>query len=166
MTYLSIGNCGQSSSNLEYLLSLTPALVHLKLVSFRPIFQSIFNDSYWEKFIRIKLPRLRKFEFFFAFDLKYLNKKTKNGINRLPATFQTPFWTDDQCCLVICDYVLEKAKFRFYTTPICIDDFDKQSIRCEISTRDNVCRLILPSIENVIDSINIKVCHKRKQFVY
>ncbi len=158
MIYLSIGNCAQSSSNLEYLLSLTPALVHLKLVSFRPTFHSIFNAFDWEQFIRIKLPLLRKFEFFFIYDLTNPNDNTANNFSSPIAAFQTPFWMDDQRCFVIYDYVLNKSMFRFYTTPICIDDLDNQSTRCEVSIRDNACRLIFPSTESVINFTDIKVC--------
>jgi len=158
LTHLSIGNCRQSSSNLEYLLSLTPALVHLKLVSFRPTFYSIFNAVYWKQFMQIKLPLLRKFEFFFTLDLKNSNDDTANRDNALIAAFQTSFWIDDQRCCFTYDYVTRELKFTFYTTPICIDDFDNQSIRYEVSSRDNTCRLILPSTENMINSININVC--------
>jgi hypothetical protein len=108
--------------------------------------------------MQIKLPLLRKFEFVFTLDLKGSNDDTANRNNALIAAFQTSFWIDDQRCCFTYDYVTKELKFRFYTTPICIDDFDNQSIRYEVSSRDNACRLILPSTENMINSININVC--------
>lgn len=161
LTYLSIGNCAQSTLNLEYLLSLTPALGHLKLVSSLPMVHSIFDVSCLEQCIRTKLLQLKKFEFVFIFDLKNSNDNIANNLNSLIDAFQTSFWLKDQHCFLTCDYLLNKSKFRLYTTPICIDDdFDKQSSRCELSTQDNICRMILPPTDDMIDRFDIKVCQE------
>jgi hypothetical protein len=157
LTCLSIDNCTQSIRDLEYLFSLTPALVHLKLVSSRSTFDSIFSGSYWEQFIRIKLPELKKFDFFFTCHLETKTEGITNGFMPFIVEFQAPFWVDKQRWFVKCDYALEVSKFRLYTTPICIDNFDNQSTRWEVSLMDNMHRLTVDPTNTTFSATRFKV---------
>ena len=53
--------------HIEVILSHTPLLIHLKVVHGNDaIGRTFFDGSRWENFIQLKLPQLKKFEFFFS----------------------------------------------------------------------------------------------------
>jgi hypothetical protein len=62
LTSLILNRWWLSIDKLDVLLSLTPSLVHLKVIAVR----STFKDQFWKESIQTKLPLLRKFEFSFT----------------------------------------------------------------------------------------------------
>ncbi|CAF1048912.1 unnamed protein product, partial [Didymodactylos carnosus] len=88
---LTMNNSTISMVAVESLLSLTPSLMHLKLISKNSYhFQSISNGSRWEEVIQSKLPELETFEFFFA--QKYRRRNLPLDIESVIEPFRRPFW--------------------------------------------------------------------------
>ncbi len=157
---LTIGDCQLPLRDLEFLLSLTPSLICLKLVSSRSVFDSIFDGSYWEHFIQNKLLLLKKFEFFFT-----CNVNESNGITHFDSLilpFQTSFWLNNKHWLVTCDCTPRELKTRLYTTPVCKIDVKTKSPIFEVSSTNSNCRLVLHSDEEV--SLNMDTSLRVYQF--
>jgi len=155
LSSLTINHCSLSMEELELLLSRTPALVHLKLVSRQRTFDSMFDGYIWEQFIRAKLHRLNKFEFFFS----YIDKKDDDitNVDSLVGSFRTPFWLYDKRWFITCDYVFKSRALNFYTPSINIAGFE-DSIRCQISAIDGIYRLTGASIDEKEDAHEDEVC--------
>jgi hypothetical protein len=154
---LSIHNCTLSIEDLYSILSLTPALIYLKVILFTSSFNSLFDGSSWEQFITSKLTHLNQFEFLFSFDKTYYIHDTPN-LQSIIATFQAPFWLEDKHWFVTWDYLLEREKnLRIYTTPICTAD-SKHSRRFEVSSKNDVCHITERPSTVAIDAIKDKVC--------
>ncbi|CAF0899935.1 unnamed protein product [Adineta steineri] len=141
-----------STQQLERLLSLTPSLGHLKLVSSKSIRNPIFDGSYWEQFIQEKLLLLRQFQFSFTCISKKLNDTTTPDSLIFP--FQSPFWLNNKKWFVNCDYILRQSKIILYTTPRCIEvDAITRSSVFEVSLTNPQCRLLLHQNYNMIYNI-------------
>jgi len=98
---------------LEQFLSLTPSLIYLKVIG-----MAYLIDSYrWEKILRIKLPNLLKFEFFFQ-SWKNVNYDFSD-IESLIRPFQTSFWLENKQWIVNCDYIINPTEVMLYSIPIC-----------------------------------------------
>jgi len=139
---LTIGKCRLSTQELECLLTLTPSLSHLKLVSSRSTFDSIFDGSYWERFIQEKLPLLNQFQFFLTCTSKKFDDTTT--LDSLILPFQSPFWLKNKNWFVICSYILRQSRMILYTTPICIEVTGQtESAIFEVSSTNPKCCLIL-----------------------
>ncbi len=139
---LTIGKCKLSTQELECLLTLTPSLSHLKLVSSRSTFDSIFDGSYWERFIQEKLPLLNEFQFFLTCTSKKFDDTTT--LDSLILPFQSPFWLNKKNWFVICSYILRQSRMILYTTPICIEVTGQtESAIFEVSSTNPKCCLIL-----------------------
>ena len=139
---LTIGKCKLSTQELECLLTLTPSLSHLKLVSSRSTYDSIFDGFYWERFIQEKLLLLNQFQFF----LTYTSKKFDDTItlDSLILPFQSPFWVNNKNWFVICGYILRQSRIILYTTPIFIEiKVQTESPIFEVSSTNPKCCLIL-----------------------
>ena len=121
---LVIGNSSLSMNDFELVLSLTPSLVRLKLISYRVKLDSILDGSDWERLIQIKLPDLKTFQFFFSYNLQ--KGDDAKDLDLLVDRFRTPFWLHDKKWIITCDYVLQKKCIYFYTTPRCTKDVKQQ----------------------------------------
>jgi len=98
---------------LEQFLSLTPTLTYLKVIG-----MAYLIDSYrWEKILRIKLPNLERFEFFFL-SWKNVNYNFSD-IESLIRPFQTSFWLENKHWFVNCDYIINPMEVMLYSLPIC-----------------------------------------------
>jgi hypothetical protein len=117
---------------LEQCLSLTPALVYLRLIGNGNLFNSSFDGHRWEEFIKIKLRLLKKFELFISV-ITPVNFDT-NNIEQIISFFQTSFWTNEINCFVRCDYIIYLHKLILYSIPICIDHFEYYSNVNKISS--------------------------------
>ncbi|CAF3983850.1 unnamed protein product [Rotaria sp. Silwood1] len=156
---------------IQSLLSETPDLVNLKLISHKRQFDSLFDGAYWEKFVQTKLPLLIRFEFFFEsclskrqqeydgtyyYDEKDDNNNTHTSLNSIILPFRTPFWLDEKRWLVACDFLLEDGDLRIYTIPaIFVPDWNPY--RCELFPLDSVPRLTWRSIKKHINTSTDKV---------
>jgi hypothetical protein len=112
-------------NKLEKCLSLTPGLIYLKLIGNGNLFNSSFDGARWERFIKEKLPLLKKFEFFISV-LTDVHFDT-NNIEQIISFFQTPFWVNEKHCFVICDYIIHLHKLILYSIPICDNHFEYYS---------------------------------------
>lgn len=125
----------ESMKHLELLLSHTPILRHLKIVSHRAICDSMFDGYNWEQFICSRLPLLDRFQLFAS----YINETT-DGITTLEtliAPFQTPYWLYQKQWFITCAYVFESETIELYTTAV---NRNRPTIssRCEISATDGI----------------------------
>lgn len=152
---LTITDCSLSAQYFELLLKPINALRNLKLVSRKRNFDSMFDGCCWEEIIRIKLPYLDKFEFFFS----HSNIQGDNFISleSLIAPFRTAFWLNDKQWFVSCAAVFSSSAIWLHTTPINIHDIGR-SVRCEISWMDNVRRVTSRNLNTMVDTMSDKVC--------
>jgi hypothetical protein len=152
---------------LEQFLSLTPSLNYLKVIG-----MAYLIDSYrWEKILRIKLPNLDKFEFFFL-SWKNVNYNFSD-IQSLIRPFQTSFWLENKQWIVNCDYIINPMEVMLYSIPICktIFQYHDQSnkISCSNFTKfnidqtmmDNISQLRLNLIKTLYDGDTIRKVKNR-----
>ena len=121
---LAIGNSSLSMTDFELVLSLTPSLVRLELISSRVKLDSILDGSDWARLIQTKLSDLKTFVFFFSYNLQQGNDAKE--LDLLVDRFRTPFWLHDKKWIITCDYVLQEKVIYVYTTPRCTIDFKQQ----------------------------------------
>ncbi|CAF3520618.1 unnamed protein product [Rotaria socialis] len=121
---LMIFNNSLSITEFESILSLTPSLVKLKLISYRSNLDSITNGSDWEYLIQNTLPSLKTFEFFFSYALR--KESDSEDLTLMIDRFRTSFWLQEKIWIITCDYFLKGNAINLYTTPMCTKDFEKQ----------------------------------------
>jgi len=128
---LTLENCHRCMYQLEYLLSLTPSLTYLKIIS-----NTNLLDGYrWERYIQTNLPLLKKFQFFFSvYSYENLNN---NDIELLIKPYLTSFWMEIKQWFVTCEYIKNPMEIRLYSIPICKTNytyhFDSNKIVCSTS---------------------------------
>jgi hypothetical protein len=123
---LSIGNRSLSMVDFEQLLSLTPSLSTLQLMSCRwNKFDSIVNGSEWTRLIQTKLSNLKTFHFFFSYSVKQANDA--KDLDLIMDQFRTAFWLREKKWLVTCDCALKEQKINFFTTQRDSWDFGHNS---------------------------------------
>ncbi|CAF1615259.1 unnamed protein product [Rotaria magnacalcarata] len=155
---LTITNCSLAPQHFELLISSIPSLHHLKLISHRERFDSMFNASYWEQLICTKLLKLEKFEFLFAFT--DLRNNSFVSLESFIASFRAPFWLNDKHWFVTCAYVPRGRAIWLHTTPIDSTRY-QGCVRCEVSWRDSICRLtqrpLNTMVDNIVDEVRKKI---------
>lgn len=113
---LTIGDSSLSMADFDQLLSLTPLISTLKLMSFRSIsLDSILNGSEWTHLIQTKLSNLKTFRFFFSYNSREANDA--KDIDLIIDQFRTPFWLHEKKWIVVCDYSLNPKFINIYTVP-------------------------------------------------
>jgi hypothetical protein len=125
---------------LELILLLTPALIHLKVISSRKEHDSAFDGSVWERIIETKLPSLKKLQLFFSY--KFLYGASSPALESIITPFQTTFWVNKKHWNFSTDYDLKESILRLYTTPICNIDHEYEYIRCSLSSKDNMYSIV------------------------
>jgi hypothetical protein len=145
---LMIGNSSLSMTDFQELLSLTPSLVRLKLISYRSSLDSILNGSDWAHLIQTKLSDLKTFQIFFSYTLRHGNDV--KDLDLLIDRFRTPFWLQEKKWIITCDYVLKQNLINFYTTQICNKDFQEQSqsVKTKYQSLSFIIRFKLLSMDN------------------
>ncbi|CAF1096405.1 unnamed protein product [Rotaria sp. Silwood1] len=139
----------------ELILLSVLSLRHLKLISKRQQFDSVFDASYWEQLTGSKLPNLDKLEFFFAY--QYDTNDHFINLESLVAPFRAQFWVQTKRWFVTCAYAPESDEIWLYTTPT--DIFDNEDVlRCEVSWMDNTCRLTQRPLDTMVDNTPDEVC--------
>lgn len=137
-------------------MSLTPGLVHLKLIAYGSTINFLFSGSYWEELISRGLPLLEKFELCCVCRFNY-DDAIVDKFKSLIDSFRKPFWMTEHCWFVTCDYVPTKEQIRLYTTPVCMTNFDKDSTRYEVSSIDNAYRMMISPQEKGLAVTEVKV---------
>ena len=110
---LSMYDCHLSIDDIQLIISLTPSLVDLKLISRREIFDSTFNGSFWKEFLQTNFSSLEKFQFFFSYTIP--DDDLMIDIDSLLHSFQTPFFSSNK---INCDYYIQRRMINIYTLPI------------------------------------------------
>ncbi len=145
---LTLHDCRLSTEDLESLLSLTPSIVHFKMVSTRSVFDSVFDATFWEKFVQTKLICFNKFEFFFTY---FVQENTITpSLESIISLFQAPFWLNDKHWFVTCEYILNYAQLKLYTTPVSTTNFEKL-IKYEASSINGMHMLTRSWINNMTE---------------
>ena len=109
----------------ERCLSLTPALLHLKLIGNGNLFDSSFDGHRWEKLIEQHLAYLEKFQFFISV-LTHVNFDT-DYVEEIISHYRTSFWIDGKGCFVRCDYIVYLHQLILYSLPVCTSRFEYHS---------------------------------------
>ena len=129
---LDIDRCNMSIQKLECLLSLTPSLEHLRLVSVDDKKRNKkFDGLYWEHFIQNHLCLLNTFQFYFTCEMR-----EPDNVDQLMSfilSFQSSFWLIDKHWPVTCDYIPKESTIRLFTIPIC-KDFRPIDLILEVSS--------------------------------
>ncbi|CAF4647459.1 unnamed protein product [Rotaria sp. Silwood1] len=156
LTSLTINKCFLDVELLESLLSRTPALVHLKLISRNRAFDSIFDGYNWEQFICAKLPKLDEFQFFFSFIEETMDYF--GILNSIITSFQTLFWLYDQQWFTTSAYDFQSSTFELQTTTIRTVG-PTNSIKFAVSALDGTYHFIGPTQQanesNVLTELNL-----------
>jgi hypothetical protein len=165
---LSIGNSSLSMIDFELLLSLTPSLVVLKLISCRSKLVSILNGSDWSYLIQTKLFHLKTFQFFFSYTLR--QEINPEDLDLMIDQFRTPFWLQEKKWIITCDYILENKIINLYTTRRGAVDFEQYpsfgkpfqssllTIRFHSTSMDMDSHPILQLLYEAHDIAKTKVC--------
>lgn len=141
---------------LEQFLSLTPSLNYLKVIG-----MAYLIDSYrWEIILRIKLPNLDKFEFFFL-SWKNVNYEFSD-IESLIRPFQTSFWLENKQWVVNCDYIINPMEVMIYSIPICKPCFQYHNpsnrISCSNFDKFNIEQIITTDISQLRLNLVKTIC--------
>jgi hypothetical protein len=137
LTSLTLNGCLLSTDKVYLLLSLTPSLVSLEIISQRSELDSIFDGHLWQQFIQTKLLLLRKFKFFFAYNT---NTVGHNSFASIITSFRTPFWLNDKHWFVTCEYVVTSSNIILYTIPVYMADYEIL-VRYDLLSFDNCLHL-------------------------
>jgi hypothetical protein len=143
---------------LEQFLSLTPALIYLKVIG-----MAYLIDSYrWEKILRIKLPSLDRFEFFF---MSWENVNYNfSDIQSLIRPFQTSFWLENKQWMVNCDYIINPMEVMLYSIPICKPSVQyhdpSNKISCSNFTKFHIDQTIMENVSELRINL-VKTIHER-----
>ncbi|CAF2309212.1 unnamed protein product [Rotaria sp. Silwood2] len=135
------------------ILSLTPSLIHLKLIAWPTMSEYSWNGYWWTEFFQKNLTQLKLFEFFFEKMIDY--KETTYDIESIMIPFRTSFWLEKQW-YVTCNYYKKIHKLLLYSIPICKSNISYVCTTDKISSSnltndapyimDNVRSLSLSSI--------------------
>ena len=104
---------------LEPILSRTPSLIHLKIVSIDDGC-SLSDGAQWEKFIQTKLLYLKKFEFFFGRLPGYFDDSPEM---KSLVSFQTSFWRETQRMIVAYAHLKHIRRIVVCSLPVCLTSF-------------------------------------------
>jgi hypothetical protein len=132
-------------NTLEYLLSVTPSLVYLKLIGSGHLHDDAFDGTRWKNFIENDLVFLEKFEFFFT--TQGHGNQAADNVLSLIIPFSINFWKEEKHWFVQCDFIKSLSQIRLYSIPICQSNFecirDSDIISCStlITMNDDVKRM-------------------------
>ena len=151
-----------SINHLKRVLSITPSLVHLKLIyCTRWSFESIFDGDFWKEFIQTKLPLLDKFDF--VFTCLSLTYTVIQSLSSPIISFQTPFWLNDKHWFVTYDIAICSFQTRIiiYSLPIHTTMEPGILIRRKASSMDDVRLLNRRCINGIVttEDVSIKEFH-------
>ena len=157
LTSLIMNACTLSFEELDLLLSHTPSLIYLKIISSRWKFDSLWDGSRWEQLIQTKLPLLNDFHFCFRFVVNY--DSNFYSLHSIIRQYQTPFWLQDKNWLVTCDYVIgsSSSQIMLYTEPIHVDNF-QIFVRCHTSSVNDVCYFTKCRLNEENQANEVDVC--------
>lgn len=116
LTSLSAMDCETPMSTIELMLSFTPSLSHLKLMSRN---SDLCNGRQWEHFIQTKLPNLNRFELATQRDLSFTIYHA--DVLHLLEPFRTPFWLEEKQLFVTALGIPQAGSIDCFTLPDSAD---------------------------------------------
>lgn len=153
LTSLTFDKMNTTLDDLELFLSLTPSLIHLKLIGYG----NYCNGNRWENFIRLNLPLLRKFEFFF-YEVKNIQLDHSN-IELIIASFQTPFWLEHKQWFVTCECTTDSSAYiKLFSIPICQSFVAYETKKVSMSTLPKMNTNNVSIMDNV-DVVKLSFSH-------
>ncbi|CAF0741950.1 unnamed protein product [Adineta steineri] len=161
LTHLSITCCSLSTEHLRSLISKTPKLCELDLIYSAEMFKSLINIHEWEKFVRMELSFLKKFQFFISYEF------AENDTVRLDtviAPFRDSFWLNEKCWFTVCEQGLGKSNsdtISLFTIPVTEPAYHSISryrshVQYGISSKDNTYYIN----DQSKDEITLETVHK------
>ncbi|CAF4423546.1 unnamed protein product [Rotaria sp. Silwood2] len=123
---LIIDDVSLSMTEFKFVLSLTPSLVWLKIISRTSGVNGHLNGNLWEYPFMNTLPQLKTCQFLFSHS--QCCDDDLQGLDVIVQQFSTPFWLTENKITVICDYIFTQKLINVYTISICVQDFIKPSI--------------------------------------
>ena len=150
---LSIGDSTLSMTDFQQILSLTPSLSTLRLVSHRSNnFDSLLNATDWTHLIQTKLSNLKTFHFFFSYNLREANEA--KDLDLIVDQFRTLFWLQEKKWIVKCDYFIKARIIHFYTAPRNTWDFGQPaSSRIQLTKPPLTIRFDCPWMDDTFHPI-------------
>ena len=103
LTSLTLRSPAMQIDQLESLLSFTPSLIYLHIVSHSSTFSFLQRVSQWEQFIRQKLPLLEEFKCY-AYTGEYHYENVQD-IELIINAFRTSFWLKEKRWYITCKYI-------------------------------------------------------------
>jgi hypothetical protein len=129
LTSLTLAKLSKNIDDLELFLSMTPSLVHLKLIGYG----HYCDGNRWERFIQLHLPLLSEFQFFFN-ETQNIQQNPPD-IEHIIASFQTPFWLEHKKWFVVCEGDTDISRcITLYSIPICVPCLSYETKKTSIST--------------------------------
>ena len=116
LTSLILSNCSLSMYEMQTLLSLTPSLIHLRIISTD---HSIISGSRWYDLIETRLSALTKFEFYIQWSLQRHGDALQSRLTSFMASFCTLFWTTEKRWPITYNWFPNHTTGEIYTLPIC-----------------------------------------------
>ena len=121
LTSLTLLNFSLQMTQMQSILSETPSLRHLAIVTRS---RYMIDGSRWEEIIKTKLPFLQKFEFYTRFSRYRPRDETEKSVfNEMITPFCSPFWTEEKRWLVTCNFFPTARAVEIYTSPIYISAY-------------------------------------------
>ncbi|CAF3503861.1 unnamed protein product [Rotaria sp. Silwood1] len=167
VTSLTLEDIQTDMEMIKLLLSLTPSLVHLKLIGHGT---ALFNGSHWEQFIKAKLPALDRFEFMIHKNVDV--SLDSDDLESLIAPFRTPFWLETKHWHVTCVDIRQCLVVNLHSIPVCaskVDYYPKSykiscstapALDCDSKKMDNIRQLRINLSEmmahDAIEQVRIK----------
>ncbi|CAF3349212.1 unnamed protein product [Rotaria socialis] len=123
---------GGTLNSLNNLLQYMPNISRLTITTV----QVYFDGKTWEQLISDYLPQLTVFQLKMEVEFREVNITLEDIIDRLLASFQTPFWLKERQWYVRCHWnPSDPYKWAtLYTLPYCFDGFDCSNKSCTKST--------------------------------
>ncbi|CAF1074991.1 unnamed protein product [Adineta steineri] len=142
LTCLSIQYCSLSIEHLRSLVLQTPKLCELKLTYYPDMFKSLMEIYEWEKFVRMELSFLKKFQFFIPYKF---SENDPVRLDMIIAPFRDSFWLNEKRWFTVCDQTIETYeidKISIFTIPfikpVYHSNFGNRFVRCGIASKDNI----------------------------
>jgi len=129
LTSLTLSKVTKRIEDLELFLSMTPSLIHLKLIGYG----NYGDGNRWEQFIQSHLPLLNRFEFFFNGTQNI--QQNSPDIQHVIVSFQTPFWLEHKKWFVVCEVDTDTPRYiTLYSIPVCVPFWSYDTKKMSIST--------------------------------
>ena len=121
LTSLTISHTNLLPNYVQALLSHSPSLAYLKITGFCDL---MIDGTSWEVLIKTKLLALNTFEFHQISRRIHSDRETSETLlNRVIASFRTPFWTEEKRWLVLCTWHPDDPSIEMCTSLVSTSNY-------------------------------------------